>query len=61
MEITGPQNVMAMKNANAAMSADIAVLKKSIDVEKDMATQLIDAIPKVKHDAPPGQQVRAFA
>lgn len=62
MEISGsPQDVMAMESAKTEMSADVAVLKKSMEIDKDMATQLLDSIPKVNHDAPPGQQVRMFA
>lgn len=62
MEISGgPQDVMAMETAKTAMSADIAVMKKGMDIQQDMATQLLDAMPKVNHDAPPGQQVRMFA
>ena len=62
MEITGsPQDVMAMESAKTEMSADVAVLKKSMEIDKDMANQLLDAMPTVNHDAPAGQQVRMYA
>ena len=62
MEITGaPQEAMAMETAKTQMSADVAVLKKSMEIDKDMASQLLDSIPKVDHDAPAGQQVRMYA
>ena len=53
MEIpSGPQDVMAMESAKTQMSADVAVLKKSMEIDKDMASQLLDSMPKVNHDAP---------
>ena len=61
MEISGPSDVMAMQAAQTEASADVAMLKKSIDHEKDMASQLLETLPKVNHDAPPGEQVRMFA
>lgn len=62
MEIpSGPQDVMAMESAKTQMSADVAVLKKSMEIDKDMASQLLDSMPKVNHDAPQGQQVRMYA
>ena len=61
MEISNPTDLMGMESAKIAQSKEIAVLKKGIDLEKDMAEQLIDAIPKVDHSAPRGQQVRLFA
>ncbi|MCM8539686.1 MAG: putative motility protein [Lentisphaeraceae bacterium] len=62
MEITGsPQDVMTMESAKTEMSADVAFLKKSMEIDKDMATQLLDAMPMVNHDAPAGQQVRMYA
>ena len=56
--VSGPSQ---MQSASMSQAKDIAVLKKSIDLEKDMASQLIEAIPKVDHDAPPGQQVNMMA
>lgn len=62
MEITGsPQEAIAMETAKTEMSAEVAVLKKSMDIEKDMASQLLEGIPTVDHDAPEGQQVRMYA
>ena len=61
MQVEAAQGVMAMESAKTAMSADVAVLKKSMEVEADMASQLLESMPKVNHDAPPGQQVRMFA
>ncbi|MCM8531612.1 MAG: putative motility protein [Lentisphaeraceae bacterium] len=56
--LSGPSEMQA---AAFSQSKDVAVLKKSIDNDKQMAAQLIDAIPKVNHDAPKGQQVRMTA
>ncbi len=61
MEITGPMDLLAMQTEKIAVSKDIAMLKKANDVEKDMATQLLEALPSVDYSAPPGQQVRMFA
>ena len=58
MEVSGASE---MQQASYSQGREIAVLKKSIDMDKDMAAQLIDAIPKVNHDAPKGQQVRMTA
>lgn len=58
MEVSGASEMQA---ASFKQGREIAVLKKSIDMDKDMAAQLIDAIPKVNHDAPKGQQVRMTA
>ena len=58
MEVSGASEMQA---ASHAQGREIAVLKKSIDMDKDMAAQLIEAIPKVNHDAPKGQQVRMQA
>jgi hypothetical protein len=59
MDPTG--GIQQMKAKNDAQSHEIAVLKKGIDHQKDMAAQLIEAIPTVNHGAPPGQQVRMTA
>ena len=58
MEVYGASEMQA---AAHTANRKIAVLKKSIDMDKDMAAQLIDTIPKVNHGAPKGQQVRMQA
>ena len=58
MEVSGPMELQA---ASQAQSHEIAVLKKGLDIQKDMAAQLLEAIPQVNHEAPPGQQVRMLA
>lgn len=58
MEVSGASEMQAAAHTS---NREMAVLKKSIDMDKDMAAQLIDAIPKVNHDAPKGHQVRMQA
>ena len=58
MEVSGASEMQAAAHTS---NREMAVLKKSIDMDKDMAAQLIDAILKVNHDAPKGHQVRMQA
>jgi hypothetical protein len=58
MEIS---DVQAAKQASFASSKDIALVKKSNDMDKQMAAEILAAIPKVDHGAPPGKQVNMLA
>ena len=54
-------SVSAMQADAMAQAKDVALLKKSNDMEKQMADQIIAAIPKVDHEAAPGKQVNMIA
>ena len=61
MEVSA-SGAMQMQNAAMTQSKDIAMIKKSIDVEKDMAAQLLDGIStNVDKNAAAGKQVNMLA
>jgi len=61
MEVS-PSGAMQMQNAAMAQSKDVAMVKKSIDIEKDMAAQLLEGISQnVDKGAQAGKQVNMIA
>ena len=61
MEVS-PSGAMQAQNAAMAQSKDIAMIKKSIDAEKDMAMQLLEGISQtVDQSAAAGQRVNMIA
>lgn len=60
MEISGTQ---ALQNESVAQSKDIALMKKGMDIEKEMVSQLVESLPKggVNSSAAVGSQVNIQA
>jgi hypothetical protein len=54
-------DVSAAQAAAVSQNHDIALTKKSNDMEKQEAAQIINALPKVDHSAPAGGQVNMLA
>ncbi len=62
MEISA-SGLIQMQQAVMIQAKDVAMVKKSIDVEKDMADQLLAGITQniVDHDAAAGNKVNMIA
>ena len=62
MEISAT-GAMALQNHAMSQSKDIAILKKGMDMQQTMATQLLDGMTKggVDTSAPRGSQVNIIA
>jgi hypothetical protein len=55
MDISGNT---AIQQTAQSQSHELTVLKKSIDADKEAASQLIESLPKIDGDAPKGQQLK---